>query len=210
MLGPRHGHAGHDSDVGFDGGVAVTTTAQKQDVVELLLDQHEQIKSLFSQLESAQGTQKREVFEALVRLLAVHESAEEQVVHPEARHQAGDQVVDARLHEEHEAKHALAELYDMGVDHPQFDSKVSELATSVVDHADREERDEFPRLRQRVSAERLRQMAGAVEAAEMVAPTRPHPRAGESAGANMLAGPPLAIFDRTRDAVRDWRQSRQR
>ncbi|MEV7805489.1 hypothetical protein AB0O28_21325 [Microbispora sp. NPDC088329] len=52
-----------------------------------------------------------------------------------------------------------------------------------------------------------RRMAGAVRAAEAISPTRPHPGAGESATANMLAGPPVAVFDKIRDAVRDWRQS---
>ncbi|HEX5540582.1 MAG TPA: hemerythrin domain-containing protein [Micromonospora sp.] len=186
------------------------TTAQKQDVVDFLKSQHEQIKSLFSQVKSAQGTEKRERFQELVRLLAVHESAEEQIVHPEARAAAGDQVVDARLHEEHEAKHALAELYDMGVDHPQFDSKLDMLAKAVIEHAEREEREEFPKLRERVSANRLQQMTEAVGAAEQMAPTRPHPKAGESATANMLAGPPLAVFDRARDAIRDRREAKQR
>jgi hypothetical protein len=184
------------------------TTAQDQDVVELLLDQHDQIRSLFSQVTTAQGTTKRELFEELVRLLAVHESAEEEVVHPTARRkmESGDQVIDSRLHEENEAKHALAELYDMGVDHPQFDSKFAELANAVNQHAMHEETEEFPYLRQNLPAEQLRRMAGAVRAAEMMAPTRPHPRAGESMAANLIAGPPLAMFDRMRDAVRDWRQ----
>jgi hypothetical protein len=48
-------------------------------------------------------------------------------------------------------------------------------------------------------------MAGLVRAAEAAAPTRPHPAAGESAAANMIMGPPLALFDRIRDAVRDRR-----
>jgi hemerythrin-like domain-containing protein len=184
------------------------TTAQDQDVVELLLDQHDQIRSLFSQISTAQGTTKRELFEELVRLLAVHESAEEEVVHPAARRkiESGDQVIDSRLQEENEAKHALAELYDMGVDHPEFDSKFAAFSDAVNQHAMHEETEEFPHLRQNVSAEQLRRMAGAVRAAESMAPTRPHPRAGESMAANMIAGPPLAMFDRMRDAVRDWRQ----
>jgi hemerythrin superfamily protein len=186
------------------------TAVQQRDVVDLLQQQHEELKSLFNQVKSAQGKQKREMFQELVRLLAVHESAEEMVVHPEARQQVGAQVVEARLHEEDEAKHALAELYDMGVDHPQFNTKLESLAQSVVTHAEREEREEFPQLRQQLPADRLRQMAGAVEAAEKIAPTRPHPGAGESAAANLLAGPPLAIFDRMRDAVRNWRESRGR
>jgi hypothetical protein len=50
-------------------------------------------------------------------------------------------------------------------------------------------------------------MAGAVRAAEAVSPTRPHPAVGESPAGNILGGPPVAVFDRMRDAVRDWRES---
>lgn len=86
----------------------MTTTKRDQDVVELLLAQHTQIKTLFGDISAAQGDRKRELFEDLVRLLAVHESAEEDVVHPIARRKidAGDEVVDRRLREEDEAKHA--------------------------------------------------------------------------------------------------------
>jgi hemerythrin superfamily protein len=185
----------------------VTTQQRQQDVVDLLLEQHSQVKSLFRQLAGAEGVQKRELFEDLVRMLAVHESAEEQVVHPMARRDAGDDVVEARLHEESEAKDALAQLYDMGVDHPEFDTRMAAFAQAVLDHAEHEEHDEFPYLRQNIPAEQLSRMAGAVRAAEAIAPTRPHPAAGESAIANMMAGPPAAVFDRMRDAVRDWRQS---
>jgi hypothetical protein len=49
-------------------------------------------------------------------------------------------------------------------------------------------------------------MAGALKAAEAAAPTRPHPNAPESAVGNVLASPPIAVFDRVRDAVREWRE----
>jgi hemerythrin superfamily protein len=185
---------------------------QDRDVVELLLDQHNQIKALFRQLAAERGKKtkkKQELFEDLVRLLAVHETAEEIVVHPTARTEipGGEKIVAGRLHEEDEAKHALASLHDMGVDHPDFDGKLEELSEAVVAHATHEEKDEFPQLRKKLSADRLRQMAGAVRTAEATAPTRPHPAAGESAITNLLAGPPMAVFDRVQDAVRDWRRS---
>lgn len=185
------------------------TMTQKRDVVAILLEQHGQIKNLFHQVGAEQGTQKRELFEDLVRLLAVHESAEEEVVHPTARQkiEGGDQVVKSRLQEEHEAKHELARLYDMGVDHPDFNGRLATLANAVIQHAEREEAEEFPRLRQSLSEDRLRNMAGALQAAQSLAPTRPHPNAGESAAVNLLVGPPLAVFDRVRDRVRDWRES---
>jgi hemerythrin superfamily protein len=178
-------------------------------VVDLLLDQHAQIKTLFTDVLDATGDRKTELFHDLVRLLAIHESAEEQVVHPTARHKIkdGDPIVSARLREEEQAKQALSDLYDLGTDHPDFDSRLRTLANEVIEHATAEENEEFAQLRTALSQEELVRMAGAVRTAEAMAPTRPHPSAGESAMANMLAGPPLAVFDRIRDAMRDRSKS---
>lgn len=44
-------------------------------------------------------------------------------------------------------------------------------------------------------------MAATARIAESVAPTRPHPGV-ESATANLVLGPPIAIMDRARDAIR--------
>jgi len=189
--------------------VPVTTSVeqQQQDVIDLLLAQHNEIKALFAQVKAGRGQQKQQAFNDLVRLLAVHESAEEQVVHPAARAEAGDAIVEARLHEEDEAKHMLSQLYDLGVDAPDFDSRFEAFELDVLAHATHEEQQEFPELRRSTDPDKLRRMAGAVRAAEAISPTRPHPAAGESAVGNMVMGPPVAIFDKMRDAVRDWRQS---
>jgi hemerythrin superfamily protein len=183
-----------------------TRTKTGQTVIDLLLDQHTQIKRLFSDVLSATGENKRDRFYELVRLLAVHESAEELVVHPIARRSIADggPIVVARLEEEDKAKHTLSDLYSLGVDHPEFDVRLRALGEDVVEHATAEETEEFAELRAALSpADQLR-LAEAVRAAEAAAPTRPHPMAGESATANSLVGPPLAIFDRVRDALRNW------
>ncbi|WP_019925471.1 hemerythrin domain-containing protein [Nocardia sp. BMG111209] len=179
------------------------TISADTDVVDLLLRQHRQVEDLLDQIPAARGQSKQEHFQDLVRLLAIHESAEEQFVHPAARKTAaGDEVVDARLAEENEAKHVLTDLHDLGVDHADFDRKFAAFANAVREHAEHEENDEFPALRAANSPTDLHAMAERVERAEKLAPTRPHPHAGESAAANMLAGPPLAVFDRIRDALR--------
>ncbi|GAB3981780.1 hemerythrin domain-containing protein [Plantactinospora veratri] len=187
------------------------TAGVKQDVLDLLIEQHKQIKTLFGQLGRAEGSQKRELFQDLVRLLAVHESAEEIVVHPSAQRkiERGDTVTGQLRHEEDEAKKELAALYDLGVEHPDFDRRLVRFSEAVIAHATREETEEFPSLRRSLSSAQLGRMAGALRAAEAMAPTRPHPHAGESASANLMVGPPLAIFDRMRDAVRDWRESQR-
>jgi len=189
-----------------------SSQATKQDVVDVLVEQHRQIKAMLSEFASAPAAERQERFEDIVRLLAVHESAEELVVHPAAR-DTGDQiktVVQERLGEEKDAKQMLAELYDLGPDHPEFGGKFTAFAQAVVAHATREEDKEFPALRQGVPDEKRERMARMLKAAEAMAPTRPHPRVGESAAANMLVGPPLAVFDRARDALRDWREGENR
>jgi hemerythrin superfamily protein len=98
-------------------GKTMTQTVSKSptDVIEFLVNQHGQIKSLFAETLKASGEAREEPFTALRRLLAVHETAEEEIVHPRAKHELanGDETVSKRLEEENEAKKVLAGLEKM-------------------------------------------------------------------------------------------------
>jgi hemerythrin superfamily protein len=175
----------------------------ENEVVDLLLRQHNEIRRLFGEVQAAHGDERTAAFDRLRRLLAVHETAEEEVVHPFARRamEDGDKVIDARLAEENSAKQVLSELEDMGTEDPRFAPLLDQLRTAVLDHAEHEEQEEFPHVRKHASEQQLRGMAAAVKAAEAMAPTHPH--AGvESPTANMLVGPFAAMVDRTRDVIR--------
>jgi hypothetical protein len=173
------------------------------DVVDLLLTQHARIEEQFLLVIGASGAARREAFEDLVRLLAVHETVEEELVHPLSRTIAGsDAIIDDRLEEERQAKETLDALLDADVDSGGFEASLLLLRTAVLTHARQEERYEFPRLRAGIPAERLIALAPAVRAAEAAAPTRPHPGV-ESAMANLVAGPALAVVDRARDLIRE-------
>jgi hemerythrin superfamily protein len=175
----------------------------QNDIIDELLAQHQQIKLLFAQVEVASGENKEKLFQELVGLLAVHETVEETLVHPLAQRELdnGDRVVQPRLAEEQSAKEALSRLYDLGVADPRFDAGLAELRDAVTAHAEAEETQEFSRLRATVDPEKLRRMVTAMDAVEKVAPTRPHPEVPPKATANLLLGPPLAVFDRVRDAL---------
>ncbi|MFC6085227.1 hemerythrin domain-containing protein [Sphaerisporangium aureirubrum] len=175
----------------------------ENDVVGLLLRQHAMIRDLFAEVERATGGARAETFERLVRLLAIHETAEEEIVHPYARRtlDGGDAIVDERLREEHEAKQMLAMMEERGTDDPSFASNLEKLRTSVMEHARAEERYEFAQLVRDTSDIERRTMALGVKAAEAMAPTHPHPGV-ESATMNLLVGPAAAIMDRARDAIR--------
>jgi hemerythrin superfamily protein len=172
------------------------------DVVALLTAQHQRIRSMFDAVEKATGEEQQDRFAELRRLLAVHETAEEMVVHPRVRlGEGGNDVVDARLAEEHSAKEVLASLDKMKVGDAGFDGRLGELRASVLAHADNEEAEEFPLLVAATDEKTRATMAAAVRAAEAIAPTHPHPGI-ESATANFVAGPVASVVDRTRDAVR--------
>ncbi|MFS2293394.1 MAG: hemerythrin domain-containing protein, partial [Actinomadura sp.] len=170
-----------------------------EDVIDLLRAQHGRIRDLFDEVLHADGTERRDAFRELVRLLAVHETAEEEIVHPVARRfPGGDGIVDDRLAEERKAKELLAELDGMDTDDPGFLKSVDRLRMDVLTHARAEERYEFDRIKGEFSPAQLRGFAAAVRAAEATAPT--HPRPGvESAMKNLLVGPPAALMDRVRD-----------
>jgi hemerythrin superfamily protein len=172
------------------------------DVVTFLKNQHEQIKSLFAQVTEATGDDKQEYFYQLRRLLAVHETAEEQVVHPRAKDtiEDGQAIVEARLSEEHEAKETLAALEKLDVNSADFTEKFAQFQQDVIAHAEAEEREEFSKLAAELDPDQLERMRNAAELAEKTAPTRPHPGV-ESKPANLLAGPFASMLDRARDAI---------
>lgn len=174
------------------------------DIVDYLVDQHMQIRDLAYEVLRTGGDRRREAFTSLVSLLSVHETAEEEVVHPAARGAlaALQPLVDARLTEEREAKEMLQRLEDLDVEDPEFEPLFQQLRTAVISHALYEQRYELSRLRQHLPTAQRATMRGLAAAAERTAPTHPHPSA-QSATANMLVGPLASIVDRTRDAIRD-------
>ncbi|MBW8707526.1 DNA nickase [Streptomyces sp. MBT84] len=177
--------------------------AKGTDVVALLMRQHGDIRNLFDEVEQSKGKERRNAFHRLVRLLAVHETAEEEVVHPFVRRMVpgGEQMVKDRLAEEKAAKETLATLDKMDTDDPKFMPQLMKLRKDVQEHARAEERYEFIHIRRTTDATNLAAMAKAVKVAEAMAPTHPHPGV-ESLARNMALGPVAALMDRTKDAVR--------
>jgi hemerythrin superfamily protein len=173
------------------------------EVVDFLKAQHNLIEDMFDQVLLATDPHAREKpFIALRQLLAVHETAEEMIVHPRVRREAdaGDAVIDARLTEEHEAKELLSQIEKLDITSQQFIDEVTKLRDAVLDHAMREEVDEFPVLTKELDADDLKRMGTAVRAAEAIAPTRPHPGV-ESAKLNFAVGPFASMLDRARDLI---------
>lgn len=180
-----------------------TFVQSTDDVVRFLTDQHNLIKDMFDDVIHASDPAAREkAFIELRQLLAVHETAEEMVVHPRARSEIadGDAVVDARLQEERAAKEQLSKLESMEIGSQEFLDELVAFRDAVIDHAEQEEQEEFSKLQAALEPEDLKRMVAAVRAAEAIAPTRPHPGV-ESAKLNFVVGPFASMLDRARDVI---------
>jgi hypothetical protein len=171
--------------------------ADSADVVGVLKAQHAEIRRAFS-LAAMPGRGRPGAFRRLVRLLAVHEAAEEAHVHPTARHLSpAAPAVRARLEEEKQVKPLLVALERTGPYGGGYLRALWAVRRAVLAHASREERDEFPALAT-LSRTRRWVLGQEVRLAGYLAPTRPHPRVNGML-ANRIAMPVFGPVDRCRD-----------
>jgi Hemerythrin HHE cation binding domain len=171
------------------------------DVVGVLVGQHARIRDLFAEVQTQTGEHKKQSFDELRALLAVHETAEEMVMRP-VTSQVDRAVATAHDHEEKEAGHVLKALEQLDVSSPEFDRLLAGFEQAVSSHAEHEENEEFPRVRGVRTSEQLETMGRRLRAAESIAPTHPHPSIAGSTAAQWTVGPLASIVDRVRDAVR--------
>jgi hemerythrin superfamily protein len=175
-------------------------TQTDREVVEMLLRQHNEIRNLLYVVEKG-GDEA--AFAELVRLLAVHETAEEEVVYPWLRRAdpAVSSAIDLRVTEEERAKADLANLEEMTIESPDFAEAFAFFRRDVESHTEAEELSIFPALSSRDDDELVR-VGKLLQVAEGVARTDPHPDVPSAATANIVVGPFAAVADRVRDALR--------
>ncbi len=170
------------------------------DIVAVLEDQHQRVTVLLGAVKAAEGERRQELFDDLRRLLAVHETAEELVLRPVTKEIDHD-VADARMEEEKQANAELAELEDLDVDSAEFEAKFSSFAAAVVEHAQNEQNQEFPRILSAKDTEERARLGRRLKKAESLAPTHPHPSTAGSTSAQMMAGPFVSMVDRVKDTM---------
>jgi hemerythrin superfamily protein len=176
-----------------------------RDVLELLLEDHEEFRSLFAELDRTEPEHREDLFRYTIARLASHEAAEEAVVHSTVRDDVpgGREVAEARLNEEADAERLLAQMADMDATSNEFAEALVTLRDEVLSHAEHEEHEEFPKLREHVDADRRRDMGRIFQLLRDSGPTRPHPNTPQTPEVRAALGPVVGIFDRARDAARD-------
>lgn len=179
-------------------------TIGEADVLDQLMDEHRHVQSLIEQLKVEPDPQvARDMADVLIASLVRHSVAEEMYVYPvmEEFLPAGEEAVHHDVAEHDQIERLLKDLEGADAADEQFLDLVFELEAVVVDHVSDEEHDQFPKLRMTVPAQRLVDLRAAVQRAEELAPTRPHPSAPNSELFHKVVGPGVGMVDRLRDAL---------
>jgi len=168
-------------------------------VVDIIEEDHRAVAALLDQL--ASGTESNEIKGRIVQSLAQHSAAEEIVVYPLVGEEAADgDDLEAESRREHQAiKDALLRFDKTDLDDAEFADSLAELKTAVETHVAEEETEVLPALAAALGEPRLRELADEFVEQKAKSPTRPHPHAPDSPGAEKVVGAMTAPVDRLRD-----------
>ena len=129
---------------------AEQTPPESTDPIEMLTNDHDKVKQLFREYESA-GKQahirKQEIADEVFTELEIHSAIEEEIFYPalrEAGDEDGQKIVAEALEEHRLVKQLISELRGLHVQDEQFEAKFKVLTENVEHHADEEESEMFP------------------------------------------------------------------
>ncbi|GAB7046350.1 hemerythrin domain-containing protein [Catenuloplanes indicus] len=182
----------------------MSSTGTGRDVVDVLTADHRDVTALIGEIRTvADPMIRRDLTDTAISELVRHAVAEEMYVYPAMRRYLddGDKAVAHDVEEHKELEQAMKRLEDLDVSDPRFDQELSRLEAILADHVTDEEAEQFPELRRRVPAEELVELAGKVETAKRLAPTRPHPSAPNSELFHKTVGAGVGLVDRLRDKL---------
>jgi hemerythrin superfamily protein len=139
------------------------------DALELLHEDHENVKQLFEQAEGTEDhKQKRKIFDQIHTELETHARIEESVFYPAMeKHEELKHMVLEAIEEHKQVKTLLREIDNLKSGSEKFEPKLKVLMDNVEHHAEEEEEGKmFPKIREIVSQEELEEVAQELEAAK--------------------------------------------
>src|SRR4051812_28863905 len=182
----------------------MTSSQTGGDVVDVLISDHRDVTALISEIWSIKDPMiRRDLADTAISELVRHAVAEEMYVYPAMKKYLddGEKAVEHDVEEHKELEQTMKRLEGADVSAPEFDEALRKLEELLADHVQDEETEQFPELRRKVPHEELVELAGKVETAKKLAPTRPHPSAPNNEVFHKLVGPGVGLVDRLRDKL---------
>jgi hemerythrin superfamily protein len=175
-----------------------------KDVIDVLVADHRDVTALIGEIWTVKDPMiRRDLTDTAISELVRHAVAEEMYVYPAMRKYLddGDKAVEHDISEHKELEEAMKTLEAVDVSSAEFDTNLRHLESVLADHVQDEESEQFPELRRKVPGPELEELAGKVETAKKLAPTRPHPGAPNNELFHKLVGPGVGLVDRLRDKL---------
>ena len=142
------------------------------DALELLRSDHDTVRNLFEQFESAQesgdSSRMSELQREIFHELEVHTAIEEEVFYPAAKDVGGEaeDLVMEGVEEHHVVDVLMDEIRELDPSNEHWTAKMTVLVENVRHHAEEEEEDLFPKLREAFGDAKLAEMGEKLEAAK--------------------------------------------
>lgn len=155
----------------------MTTMNREPNIIDRVAVDHRQVEQMLDRFDTVGPDHRADLFCELTETLVRHEVAEEQVIYPTIRRvtASAEEVADARIHEESEAEELLASMEKQDPASDEFVASFAKLKGAVLEHAQREEAEVFPLIRQNEPDDVQRSMGERFEKVKRAAPTHPHP-----------------------------------
>ncbi len=165
------------------------------DIIEMLKDEHKQVKALFEKLEATTTAATKTRLEGIAKLehdLLVHMEFEERIFYPEikANTEKDGKELTCEAYAEHEAAVGCMEkLNALGPDDEMWKAWLMVMKEGVTHHIKEEEGELFGYARKAIPAERRAEMAAEYKAmkAERKAPNLPEPKPAQRTPASVGA-----------------------
>jgi len=130
------------------------------DVVELIMQDHRELERIFDELMSS-PEKRPALVPVMTALLTAHSRAEEEKVYPAARDAGGTEEVQHSQKEHLEADQLAEDVATTDPTSDEFGEKLQKLIDAVKHHVEEEESTVLPGMRDRMDADRLRELGEA-------------------------------------------------
>lgn len=145
------------------------------DAIAVLTSDHDEVREMFSQFRAAKDAgdegRMRSIQEKIFDELETHTRIEEDVFYPAIRDLDVEELtesVDESVQEHHVVTVLMREIADLS-DLDVFGAKMTVLIENVEHHADEEESEMFPEVRQHMTTDELEQLGEKLTAAKSAA-----------------------------------------
>lgn len=142
------------------------------DALELLTKDHEVVRRLFSEFKTAKESEDTSrlasLKEQIFNELEVHTGIEEEVFYPAAKEVGGEaeELISEGVEEHHVVEVLMGEIAQLEPGDDTWTAKMTVLIENVEHHADEEEEELFPKLRNAFGKERLESLGEQLQAAK--------------------------------------------